>query len=123
MLVSIIIPIYNGAKFLYECLKSIMACPSTEIECIIVNDGSTDSTAEICNRFINEDSRFRLINKENTGVSDSRNRGISKATGDYVFFLDADDYIETSKWPEIINDATIGAYDMVSYAYYDLFNS
>lgn len=123
MLVSLVIPVYNGATFINECLESVRACPSDEIECIVVNDGSTDRTVEICMRFIHADARFCLINKENTGVSDSRNRGISEATGNYVFFLDADDYIEVSKWPEILSDAASGAYDMVSYGYYDLYDS
>ena len=123
MLVSIIIPVYNGEKFLQKCLESVKACPSPEMECIIVNDGSTDGTKEICRRFVGEDARFSLIDKENTGVSDSRNKGLAKAVGDYTFFLDADDYIEVGRWPEIIAHAADGTYDMIAYGYYSLFGS
>ena len=123
MLVSIIIPVFNGEKFLNECLESVKACPSSQIECIVVNDGSTDSTSEICQCFVNDDIRFRLINKTNSGVSESRNMGLVEASGDYVFFLDADDYINTEQWSEILSHAGKKTYDMVAYGYYDLFDS
>jgi len=123
MLVSVIIPVYNGEKYLHECLESVSACPSHEMECIIINDGSTDGTLDICNEFINRDSRFRIIDKQNSGVSDSRNKGIADAAGKYIFFLDADDYINSVHWHEIINTADTGEYDMIAYGYYCLFDS
>jgi len=121
MLLSIIIPVFNGEKFLSECLESVRACPSLEMECIIVNDGSTDRTEEISREFASKDSRFSVINKENSGVSDSRNMGIAEATGEYLFFLDADDYIDIAFWPEIITKANIGKFDMIAFSYYNLF--
>jgi len=123
MLVSVIIPVYNGEKHLRECLESVKACPSTAMECIIIDDGSIDATNEISRRFVTEDARFRLICKENTGVSDSRNRGIVEAAGDYIFFLDADDYIDPSGWREIMDRAAAGGIDMIAYGYYDIFES
>lgn len=122
MVVSVIVPVFNGEKFLRECLESVKACPSQEMECIIVNDGSTDGTDEICRRFAYEDARFRLINKKNTGVSDSRNRALAEASGEYVFFLDADDFILTDQWPEILAFAERGDFDMVAFSYRDLFS-
>jgi len=123
MLVSVIIPVFNGEKFLLQCLQSVKACPSPDIECIIVNDGSTDGTADICGEFIREDKRFYLINKDNSGVSESRNRGLEKAAGEYVFFLDSDDYVSVDRWPDILAHAKQGAYDIVAYGYYNLFTS
>ena len=122
MLISVIIPVYNGEKYLPECLESVRACPSEDIECIIINDGSTDGTEKICARFTEQDSRFKLISKENSGVSDTRNRGIREASGDYIFFLDADDYIIAEAWREILAHAAENKYDMVAYGYYNLFD-
>ena len=123
MLVSVVIPVYNGEKFLRECLESVKACPSPEIECIIVDDGSEDGTEELCKEYALEDARFRLVSKENSGISDSRNRGVAEAVGDYIFFLDADDYIDARKWREIIAQAAAGESDMVAFGYYSLFCS
>jgi len=123
MLVSVIIPVYNGEKYINECLESVRASQSQEMECIIVNDGSTDNTSDICKAFIDKDSRFRMIDKQNSGVSDSRNIGIDDATGKYVFFLDADDYINTDHWQEVIDKANTGDYDMIAFSYYNLFDS
>ena len=123
MLISVIIPVFNGEKYIKECLESVSACPSVEIECIIVNDGSSDGTDEICERFVAEDARFRLISKENSGVSDSRNIGMNAAAGDYIFFLDADDYINTAMWQEILAHAGQGHHDFIAYGYYNLFES
>jgi len=93
------------------------------MECIIVNDGSTDGTSEICKSFITKDTRFRFIDKENTGVSDSRNIGIVEAAGKYVFFLDADDYINIDHWPKIMEKADRSEFDMIAYGHYSLFDS
>ena len=123
MLISVIIPVFNGERYLTECLESVKACPSTEVECIIINDGSADDTALICRQSVRDDSRFRLIDKDNSGVSDSRNRGLAEASGDYIFFLDADDYINAPQWSDILTHAEQGAYDMIAYGYYDLFDS
>ena len=123
VLVSVIIPVFNGERYLTECLESVKACMSPEIECIVVNDGSTDGTQEISQRFVSADTRFRLINKENSGVSESRNLGMAEASGNYIFFLDADDYINTEQWSEILLHAGRNAYDLVAYGYYNLFDS
>ena len=123
VLISVIIPIFNGEKFLRECIESVKACPSQQIECIMINDGSTDGTKEICRQAAHGDARFRLIDKSNSGVSDSRNMGMEAASGDYIFFLDADDYIDTSRWPELLTRAEQREFDIIAYGYYDLFDS
>ena len=89
---SIIIPVFNSEKYLAECINSIVAQDFSKWEIILVNDGSIDSSLKIGLAYQSMDKRIKVINKPNTGVSDTRNRGLSKAVGDYIIFLDADDY-------------------------------
>lgn len=91
--VSLIIPVYNAEKYLRRCLSSAMQQTFQHMEIIAVNDGSTDTSLEICREYEKMDRRFRIINKENTGVSDSRNRAIASARGDYLQFMDSDDWL------------------------------
>lgn len=93
-LVSIIVPIYNTEKYLGECIESILNQTYKNIEVILVNDGSIDRSLEICNAYKKKDSRIVIINKINTGVSDTRNRGIISALGKYLCFVDADDTLD-----------------------------
>lgn len=90
-LVSIIIPVYNVEKFISECLNSILEQSYAEYEIIIVNDGSTDASQEVCEKFIKDD-RIKLYNKSNGGLSSARNYGLDKAVGKYVIFIDSDDF-------------------------------
>jgi glycosyltransferase involved in cell wall biosynthesis len=92
-LISIIIPCYNQEPYLAETLESILSQTYKLWECIIVNDGSTDNTQDIALKYCEEDSRFQYLWKENSGVSDSRNFGISKSKGKYILPLDGDDLI------------------------------
>ena len=92
-LVSIIVPIYNSDNYLDRCLKSILCQTYINLEIILINDGSTDTSLNICKEYIEKDSRVILIDKINEGVSIARNTGIQKSTGDYIAFLDADDWI------------------------------
>ncbi|MGG3383611.1 glycosyltransferase [Heyndrickxia faecalis] len=96
MLVTIVVPIYNSEKFLSRCLKSIQNQTYKNIEVIMVNDGSQDNSLKICLEFANKDSRFTVINKENGGVSSARNVGIEKANGEYINFIDPDDWIDNA---------------------------
>lgn len=93
--VSLIIPIYNTGKLLVKCLDSIKSQTIlNQIEIILVNDGSTDNSKEICSDYIQGDKRFILINQNNQGVSTARNVGLQKASGEYICFIDSDDWIE-----------------------------
>ena len=92
--ISIIIPIYNTEKYLVRCLDSIKAQNFTDWECILVNDGSTDNSEALCERYADEDSRFRLINKINGGVSSARNAGLDVAKGTWIAFVDSDDFVD-----------------------------
>ena len=91
--VSIIVPIYNAEKYLNRCIDSILNQEYTDFELILVNDGSKDSSGQICDEYAAKDNRVRVIHKENSGVSDTRNRAIDQAKGTYLQFLDSDDWI------------------------------
>lgn len=92
--VSIIMPIYNAEKYLRECMDSVINQTMKDIEIICVNDGSKDSSMDILRYYESLDSRITIINKENEGAGQARNDGMRMATGDYLLFLDADDFFE-----------------------------
>ena len=95
-MISIIVPVYNVESYLKECLESIRQQTFTDIEVILVNDGSTDGSREICERYCEKDIRFRLINQENQGQSVARNRGVKESVGQFIMFVDSDDVINTN---------------------------
>ena len=90
--VSVIIPCYNTEKYLKECLDSVINQTLKDIEIICINDGSTDNSLEILKEYAQKDERIKLIDRENKGVAKSRNEGIRKVTGQFVCFMDPDDY-------------------------------
>ena len=92
-MISVIVPVYNVEEYLEECLESIKQQTFTDIEVILVNDGSTDGSREICERFCQKDSRFKLINQENQRQSVARNRGVKESVGKFIMFVDSDDVI------------------------------
>ena len=83
-LISIIVPIYNSEKYLRQCIESILKQSYKNIEVLLINDGSPDSAADICKEYIEKDSRCHYYEKENGGLSDARNYGIERATGDFI---------------------------------------
>ena len=92
-LVSVIIPVFNVEKYLPECLESVMNQDYQNLEIILINDGSTDNSGKICDKYAKQDKRIRIVHKTNSGVSDSRNIAIKQATGRLIVFIDSDDYI------------------------------
>lgn len=92
-LCSIIVPIYNVEELLPRCIDSLIGQQYQNIEIILVNDGSTDSSEAICREYLNRDSRIKLINKENGGLSSARNAGLKLSKGEYILFVDSDDYV------------------------------
>lgn len=92
--ISIIIPIYNAAPYLNQCLESIKNQSFTDFEVIMVNDGSTDTSKEICMSFVEKDRRYKLIDQKNSGVSSARNTGIDISQGEWITFIDSDDWID-----------------------------
>ncbi|WP_454861525.1 glycosyltransferase family 2 protein [Peribacillus frigoritolerans] len=100
--VSIIVPVYNSEKHLIKCLNSILSQSYKNIEVLLVNDGSTDSSGRICEEFAKKDCRVKAIHQKNSGPSVARNNGIDAATGDYIQFVDSDDYIESNMTKKLI---------------------
>lgn len=102
-LISIIVPVYNTGHFLYQCIDSLINQTYKNIEIILVNDGSTDNSLDICELFEKLDSRIIVINQSNQGVSQARNQGIKKARGDYIGFVDSDDSIALNMYEKMLN--------------------
>ena len=92
--VSVIVPVYNGEKYLVRCMDSIVGQTLKETEIICVDDGSSDRSPEILDEYARRDNRVRLISQRNAGAGAARNRGLSEAKGEYLSFLDADDFFE-----------------------------
>ncbi|MBQ2407539.1 MAG: glycosyltransferase [Lachnospiraceae bacterium] len=92
--VSVIIPVYNVEKYVKKCIQSVVNQTYSKLEIIIVDDGSTDKSSTICDDFAAEDKRIKVIHQSNQGLSAARNTGILSATGDYLFFVDSDDWID-----------------------------
>ena len=112
-LVSIIIPVYNVEKYLERCLSSILNQTFTEFEVLAINDGSTDRSLDILKQMAKNDSRLKVIHQENQGVSSARNKGLSLAKGDYIGFVDADDYIEPTMYEKLYDCAITHQCDVV----------
>ena len=104
-LISIIVPVYNVEKYLNKCVDSILAQTYTNIEVILVDDGATDTSGSICDTY-KKDSRVKVVHKENGGLSDARNAGIEASTGEYLVFIDSDDFID-SKMIETLYNAIV----------------
>ena len=90
--ISIIVPIYNDSKYLVKCIESIIHQTYTNLQIILIDDGSTDNSLEICQEYAKKDSRILVIHKENGGLPSARNAGLDVSNGEYVMFCDADDF-------------------------------
>lgn len=111
--VSIIMPVYNGEKYVRQAVESIIAQKETSWECIVIDDGSTDSTAEILDEFREREDRIKVYHRENHGVSVSRQFGIEKAQGKYCIHVDADDWVESDYLSQLVAKAEESDADMV----------
>lgn len=103
-LISVIIPVFNVEKYLERCIKSIINQTYKNLEILLINDGSTDKSIEICNRYLEIDNRIVLLNKENGGLSSARNLGIDKAKGEYISFVDSDDFIHELMYETLVSN-------------------
>lgn len=117
-MVSIIVPIYNAEQYLRRCVDSILNQEYTDFELLLVNDGSTDASGDICEEYGDQDPRVIVIQKENTGVSDSRNRALDRARGKYLQFLDSDDWITPDATRLFVRAAEEYGCDMVISDFY-----
>ena len=120
--ISVIIPVYNAEKYLTKCLNSIVNQTYTNLEIILVNDGSKDSSLNICYEYKKKDDRIKVINNDNHGASYSRNCGISISTGEYIMFIDADDYIENNFIERLITCNEYETYDLFISCYTDFYD-
>lgn len=103
-IISVIIPVYNAGKHIERCIKSIISQTFDEFELILVNDGSTDDSLTVCRRYADKDSRVIVIDKPNGGASSARNAGIDRSKGDYICFVDADDYVSQNYLGDLYQD-------------------
>ena len=116
--VSIIVPIYNAEKSVARCIDSILSQEYTDFELILCDDGSTDKSGQIIDEYREKDERIRVLHKENTGVSDTRNQGIAVAKGKYIQFLDADDWITVDATKLLVRTMKEGGCDLVISDFY-----
>lgn len=115
VLVSIIVPVYNTSKYLGKCISSLVGQSYPNLEILLIDDGSTDNSGEICDNFSSHDSRIKVFHKENGGVSSARNMGLKKANGYYVTFVDADDWLEADCIEKLIS-ANHNDYDIIAFS-------
>lgn len=116
--VSIIVPVYNAENYLERCVESVLAQEYEDFELLLIDDGSKDKSGEICDRFAAEDSRVRVLHKENTGVSDSRNQALDMARGEYLQFLDSDDWLTPDSTKRLVRSVESSGCDMVIADFY-----
>lgn len=105
--ISIIVPVFNCAPYLRRCVSSILAQTWQNLELLLIDDGSTDDSGRICDSFADSDPRVRVIHQKNAGVSAARNAGLELATGDYVGFVDADDWIDPKMFETLLGQAAL----------------
>ena len=112
-MISVIVPVYKTEKFLSDCIKSILNQTYHDLEVILVNDGSPDSSGQICEEYAKKDSRIKVIHQENAGVASARNTGLNLAAGEYITFVDSDDYICPQMYEEMLKCAKKNHCDLV----------
>lgn len=105
ILISVIVPVYKAEEKLDRCVESIVGQTYRNLEIILVDDGSPDSSPELCDEWATKDSRIKVVHKKNGGASSARNAGISAATGEYITFVDSDDWIEPDMYSSLLEDA------------------
>ncbi len=119
MKISIICPVYKAEKYLHKCIESIIAQTLTDWELILVDDGSPDSSGELCDKYAIQDSRIRIIHKQNEGVSVARQTGLDAAHGEYVIHVDSDDWVEPNMLEELYKKAKQDDADIVICDYFN----
>jgi len=121
-LISLIVPIYNVENYLWMCLDSIAKQTYSNIEVVLINDGSSDGSKEICQEFVNRDNRFRYFEKNNGGLSDARNVGIIRSQGEFISFIDSDDWIDSTYVEDLYKAALLNDSEVVVSNYKEFHN-
>lgn len=116
-LISVIIPVYNVEEYLKECVDSVVESTYKNLDIILVDDGSSDRSGELCDSFAKKDARIRVLHKENGGLSSARNAGIDIAIGDYILFVDSDDWIDKNMIQELCEILEMNPVDMIVFEY------
>lgn len=111
--ISVIVPVFNTERYLQTCINSILAQTYTDFELLLINDGSTDSSGIICDQNAMRDPRIKVFHKENTGVSSTRNMGIDLAQGEWLIFIDSDDWINAGMFQDMLGKAVSDAADLI----------
>ena len=113
--ISIIVPVYKVEKYLRRCLDSIVAQTFTDWECILIDDGSPDNSGKICDEYAQKDGRFKVVHQENQGVSAARNMGLDEAKGEWIGFVDSDDWIDSEMYEVAYNQAIEVGADLIQW--------
>lgn len=116
--VSIIVPVYNVGPYLGRCIDSLMNQTYRNLDIILVDDGSTDGSGKLCEEFAEKDARIRVFHQKNSGVSTARNLGLEKAVGDFIGFVDSDDWVDEDMYSSLVNLAETNGADIAICGYY-----
>ena len=121
-LVSVIVPVYNAKKYIDRCLESIVNQTYTQLQIILVNDGSTDNSAQLCEAWAQKDSRIKVLHKENGGAGYARNFALEYVSGDYVCFVDSDDFIDVTTIEKCMRRIELEGTDTVVFGSENVYN-
>ena len=115
--ISVIVPVYNAEKYLHRCIDSILAQTFSDFELLLIDDGSKDNSGRICDEYAAKDSRIRVFHKKNGGVSSARNMGLDNAKGDWITFVDSDDWVKQDYLYSMISqpdaDLIMSSFDII----------
>lgn len=120
-LISIIIPVYNVEKYLSECIESVINQTYSELEIILIDDESTDNSGKICDEYAVKDARIKVIHQKNSGAASARNKGLRIATGEYLAFVDSDDYLEKDAYEYMVTQLNANHADVIQCAFRNVF--
>lgn len=123
MKITIIVTIYNIEKYIEKCIQSLISQSYKNLEILLVDDGSSDNSAEICRKYETEDNRVKYLKKKHEGVSSARNFGMDNASGQYILFVDGDDYMRQDAVESLVTELLKNEYDILVYNYYVVYDT
>lgn len=121
--ISVIVPVYNVEKYLPQCVDSILSQDYTDLEVILIDDGSTDASGQICDQYAEKDDRVRVIHQKNGGAAAAKNAGLRVATGEYLSFVDSDDYLEPNVYGFMLQTLQTHQADAVQFSFREVYRS
>ena len=111
-MISVIVPVYNNERYLHQCINSILEQTYTNLEIILIDDGSTDTSSQICDTYGQKDARVKVFHQANSGISVARNVGLDLASGEYIAFVDSDDFLDKNMYKQLMHILEVGNADM-----------